>query len=288
MSVIQSISYAQRQRLQFIESVVYWEGLVGRQRVCEAFGVSENHVTRDFAFYRKAFPTNLNYDVSVRAYRPSKGFKPHIASGSSSEYLSLLRSCAETPTLAVVPTIASEVKAYSLPAPTAPLEKRVLREMTRALHQQHGLKIRYQSLTSPDVTTRDVWPHALVFAGFRWHMRAYDSRRGTFVDMVLHRVLSASPIAAESPVNFKSDSAWHSVMNVDVVPTGKLTAEQHSIVAKEYGMKKIDGRWVWRVTLKRCLIPYFLRWLRLDLAEEESYPIALADRRRLQDYLSKR
>lgn len=272
---IDNVNYAQRQRLQFIESVAYWEGLVGRPCVSNVFDVSENHITRDFALYRKSFPGNLDYDVSARAYRPGKGFKPRIGSGSPEEYLSLLRAYLDTRSAAVLPSIGHGVGAICLPPPTAPLDKNVLREITRALHQKRGVLIRYQSLTSPEPVAREIWPHALVFAGVRWHVRGHDTKRDTFIDIVLHRILSASAIDKPCPVSVEDDLDWKEEIDIDIIPAGKLNPSQQAVIAKEYGMVMIDGKWTWRVTLKRCLIPYFLRWLRLDLPEDESYPIVL-------------
>jgi predicted DNA-binding transcriptional regulator YafY len=274
---IDNVNYAQRQRLQFIESVAYWEGLVGRPRVSDVFNVSENHITRDFALYRKSFPGNLDYDVSARAYRPGKGFKPRVGSGSAEEYLSLLRAYLETRSVAVLPSIGHGVDAICLPPPTAPLDKNVLREITRALHQNHGVKIRYQSLTSPEATVREIWPHALVFAGVRWHVRGYDTKRGDFIDFVLHRMLSAAAIDRPCPASVEDDFDWQEVIDVDITPVSTLNADQQAVIAKEYGMTLMNGKWVWRVVLKRCLVPYFLKWLRLDLPENKSYPVTLVD-----------
>jgi len=277
LNMIGKLNYAQRQRLQFIESVAYWEGLVGRPRVSDVFNVSENHITRDFTLYRKTFPGNLDYDVSVRAYRPGKGFRPRIGSGSPEEYLSLLRAYLETRSVAVLPSIGHGVGAVCLPPPTAPLDKSVLREITRALHQKHGVKIHYQSLTSSEAAVREIWPHALVFAGVRWHVRAFDTKRESFTDFVLPRMLSAAAIDTPCPVSAETDHDWKETIDVDVTPVSMLNADQQAVIAKEYGMALIDGKWIWRVPLKRCLVPYFLKWLRLDLPENKSYPVMLVD-----------
>jgi predicted DNA-binding transcriptional regulator YafY len=275
---IENLNYAQRQRLQFIESVALWEGIVGRQRVSRIFDVSENHITRDFALYRKSFPGNLDYDVSARAYRPGKGFKPHIGSGSPEEYLALLRAHLETHSVAILPGIGQgDVAAVCLPAPNAPLNDKVLREITRALHQGHGVKVKYQSLRSPAPVERVIWPHALVFAGVRWHIRAYDSKHGHFGDFTLHRILSATPVPDTTPVSVDRDVDWHEVINIDIRLADTLTDTQKDVLIKEYGMELIGKKWVWRVPLKRCLVSYFLRWLRLDLSETKSYPICLVD-----------
>ena len=89
---VDKLRFAQRQRLTFIESVAFWEGRVDRPRVSGAFNVSENHVTKDFRLYKDAFPGNLQYDETARAYRPTRKFKPRIGKGSAEEYLSLLRA----------------------------------------------------------------------------------------------------------------------------------------------------------------------------------------------------
>jgi predicted DNA-binding transcriptional regulator YafY len=276
MTEIKDVTYAQRQRLQFIEAVAYWEGLVGRPRVAAIFGVSANHITRDFALYRKAFPKNLEYDVTARAYRPGKYFKPYIGSGSPEEYLSLLRTYTETNSLVVNAGIGYEVSATSLPAPATLLDKKILREITRAMHQHYGVKIRYQSLTSPDEAMREIWPHALVFTGNRWHIRAYDTKREKFSDFVLHRILSATLVKSLCMIPMSDDIDWQEMVVVDVTPVAKLNNAQRAVIAKEYGMKLINKKWVWRITLRRCLVPYFIRQYRLDLSEINSYPIALA------------
>lgn len=274
---LDKVTHAQKQRLQFIETVAYWEGMVGRPNVSNIFDVSENHITRDFALYRKSFPGNLDYDVTARAYRPSKNFSPKLGAGSPEEYLALLRAYLDTKSTAVLPSIGHGVEAACLPPSSAPLDKHVLREITRALRQQKGVLIRYQSLTSPAPAAREVWPHALVFAGVRWHIRAYDHKRGIFIDLVLHRVLSAKPVDRPSPFSIAEDIDWQRTVDIDILPASRLNTSQRAVIAKEYGMVEIDGTWTWRVSLKRCLVPYFLRWLRLDLGAEHSYPIELKD-----------
>ncbi len=59
MNDIQSLPFAQQQRLRFIESMVLWEGTVQRQRVCDVFGINPNHVTRDLQIYKQHYPKSL-------------------------------------------------------------------------------------------------------------------------------------------------------------------------------------------------------------------------------------
>jgi hypothetical protein len=73
----------------------------------------------------------------------------------------------------------------------------------------------------------------------------------------------------------EDDADWHESIDIDILPALRLSESQKTVIAKEYGMVKVDQEWIWKINLKRCLVPYFLRWLRLDLGPNESYPITL-------------
>lgn len=283
MKAFGDMKYAQRQRFVFMESVAYWEGAVGRRRIAEVFHITENHVSRDFKRYREEFPNNLDYDLSARTYRPGRRFSPRVGSGSAEEYLSLLRTYLECQSVAVVPTIAEGVAAATLPRPEGILDPAILREITRALSNSKGLTVQYQSLSSPDPSTRAIWPHALVYAGLRWHVRAYDSAREEFIDLVLNRFATAAALDQDPPAPVTQDKDWLSIVTVDVGLSSKLNEHQQAVVAKEYGMVRSKGEWVWHAKVKRCLVPYFRTWLRLDLPEDKSWPLRLINRDQLEE-----
>jgi predicted DNA-binding transcriptional regulator YafY len=272
------LPYAQNQRLQYIESVALWEGLVGRPRVAEVFGVSGNHITRDFTLYRKTFPGNLEYDVTARGYRPGKRFRPRIGNGSAEEYLSLLRAYVETSSVAVLPSVGGEIVAEALPLPKSQYDNDVLREITRAIRQHHGVRLSYQSLRRDKAVARDFWPHALVYTTMRWHVRGYDALRQRYADFTLMRMSDASPSDVRPDGMPDVDSEWETFEAIEVRPAACLAPAQARIVAREYGMTLISGRWVWRVELRRCLVNYFLRALRLDLDASLSFPFEPAPR----------
>ena len=162
--------------------------------------------------------------------------------------------------------------------PPGTINKNVLRDVTRALSRRTGIQVRYQSLSSGDASERTIWPHVLVFDGIRWHVRAYDHKRGEFRDFVLQRLLSTASTEEKSPVSADSDKEWHTFIEAEVVPTRTLGENQRAVIASQFGMKKEKEGWVWRVQLRRGIAPYFLAWLRLDLAEEYSFPIALRNK----------
>jgi hypothetical protein len=285
-SQIDRISFAQKQRLSFIEAVAYWEGTVDRARVSETFQISENHVTKDFRLYKEAFPGNLQYDESYRTYRPSKHFKPHIGKGSAEEYLSLLRMHVEQSHAVTLPLPIGVVAADAPAQPKGQLKPEILNSITRAISSGNGLAISYQSMNSDEPRARKIWPHALVFGGTRWHARAYDEERGGYLDLVLQRVLSAKPLTKKTLLVDQRDREWETTVTIEVIPQKTLTATQAEVVAHEFGMTKKNSQWVWEVRMRECLAGYFIYQYRLDVREDMGRRIELKDPAIAKKYLS--
>lgn len=260
------LSQSQRQRLQFIESCLLWEGALKRKDICEAFGLTLNHVTREITAYRKEHKDNLVYDPESRAWRIGPRFKPAYATGDAGEYLAMLHAYALSGEASVMITAGPVVAAEALPPVTSKIERPVLREVIGALRRSGGVAVKYQSFSDPEPSERTLWPHALVFANERWHVRAYDSRKQRFSDFVLVRILKARPaselVAAAAA---KHDSDWQNKVEIDVIPTAGLSPTQQAVVAREFGMRRQADTWIWKVSLRACLAKYFLRTHRLDL-----------------------
>lgn len=281
-ATFEELGFAQRQRLQYIESVVCWEGSVRRQRVSKLFGVTANHITTDFRRYKKICQGNIRYDEESRTYRPGRNFRPRISSGSPEEYLALLRTYVESRSVAVLPAIGGELAAATLPTPGWRIDRDALRNITLALKAGTGLEVLYQSLRKPDPEPRLIWPHTLVYAGPRWHLRAYDRQRETFRDFVLQRLTSVKPKDEAPPVPASKDVNWVTELTLEVVPNPVLSEHQRAVIGNEYGMDRNGKRWVWPVKLRRCLVPYFIHWNRLDLANPKA-PIVLDNPEKYKD-----
>ncbi len=283
---VEKLRFSQRQRLTYLESVAYWEGAVDRPRISSVFDVSENHVTKDFRLYKDAFPDNLRYDETTRAYRPTRRFKPRIATGTAEEYLSILRGYVERAGSAGTPGLGMVAQVYAMPQPVGSVDKDILNSITRAISSHTGLEISYQSMSKAQPGTRTVWPHALIFTGTRWHARAYDSHYGEFIDLVLQRILSAKPINDHSPVTAFEDGPWNRVVDIEVVPKLKLTPTQSAVVAREFGMTKSGTKWSWTVQMRECLAGYFIIFHRLDVENDARRLIMLRDPSLVTRYLT--
>lgn len=259
-----SLSYAQQQRLRFFEARLLWEGQVNRQDVCAQFRVTPNHFTREVRGYQHYFPDNIWYDISRRTYRPRKKFQARFSTGRPEEYLALLKLYTHNPSPTIMTEMGSPVACEVLGEPQGQVGREVLQEILAAIHGQCGCQIKYQSFSAPSVTTRTVWPHALAWAGYRWHVRAYDAKRKAYVDLVLVRISSASSGDIPLPGDAGEDADWLETEMIEIVPNPDFSISQQGVIAKEYGMEKRPNGYVWPVTLRRCLIPYFLYRYRLD------------------------
>lgn len=264
-TALDNFPYARQERLRFMESVLLWEGLVQRQRVCEVFGVSANHVTKDLKVYEEAHPGGIEFRPRLRGYVAGPKFKPVYASDDPAEYLTLLQAQAETGSSALASLLGTQdLPSAALPSPAHGVDREVLRLLIQAVRAGSGLELLYYSMTSDQPTERTLWPHSLVHTGLRWHARAFDSQRREFRNFALQRMANPKAVADESPESPRTDGDWINLETLEVVPNPRLNAHQKSIVAHEFGMAADGQTFVWTVELRRCLVAYFAQRYALD------------------------
>lgn len=158
---IADIRSAQLQRLRLLESIVYWEGLVRRHRLSEAFGLNVEGVSRDFSLYRDLFPENLAYDPSRKGYVPTSRFMLKLADGSADEYLGMLRLHSEGSTQWLIQGLPGTADTERVPLQPGGINSGDLKEITRAIAAGASLTGMYQSMRAPKPERVHVWPRAL-------------------------------------------------------------------------------------------------------------------------------
>ena len=114
-------------------------------------------------------------------------------------------------------------------------------------------------MTHPDGITRVIHPLAFVFAGRRWHVRAFDEMSGEHRDFNLARIKQAdnAPKSVPTPI----DSDWDDLVHLQLRPHPKLNPSQEQLIRDEL-FNGAAGR---QVTTRRALITYILR--ELEVAE---------------------
>jgi predicted DNA-binding transcriptional regulator YafY len=136
------------------------------------------------------------------------------------------------------------------------------------------------------LTARTLWPHALFFSGEWLYCRAFDAKHQAFRDFALHRMDGARHSDELSPFRPEDDRLWGESTEVLVEPDSRLSPTQQLVVARDYGMTKHRSGWVWKETLRQCMIGYFvaLHWLDVDLKRPRRTRLALRNRDQVERF----
>ena len=79
------LRWSQKQRLEFIEFRLQWEGRVNRSDLINFFAISVPQASLDFAKYRELAPDNAVYDATEKTYIAGSSFAPVLVSNSADD-----------------------------------------------------------------------------------------------------------------------------------------------------------------------------------------------------------
>ena len=130
-----------------------------------------------------------------------------------------------------------------------------------AARRETGLRIVYRSMGTPTGSERTVYPHSLVRAPRRWHMRAWCEERKSFRDFALARIASADPLDTPAPYRRDDDREWNNILELVIVAHPGLSQEQQEMVAAE----NFPGARSRHLNARQCLASYIIQDLRLAL-----------------------
>jgi len=273
-----------KQQFRLLELLLIWEGNVQRKKIADAFGIAINHVTNVIREYERLYPENLKYDQRKKRYSPGNRFKARYCDGTPQEYLGMLKGQLygmKEASLSV--DILSQCTV--LPEPELSVKPNILRTLVMTILSAKQISIRYQSLKEGEPSNRIISPHSFVCAGHRWHVRSFDHAKDEYRDFVLHRILSIGPFHGQK-TEVPPDDDWLNEITLTIIPNPNASEGQRVVIAREYGMKKKAGEFGWEVSLKRCLVPYFVRHMRLDKDGESvrKNPIVLKNKAEVEPY----
>lgn len=252
-------NWSVERRYEFMEFRLYWQGRINRGDLMEAFGISVQQASKDFANYIEGRKSNLTYDKRLRTYLRGKNFKPRYFQPDAAEYFSQLQAVEQ----GLVPEAQSWISFFpgyaATPVPARGVDPQVLRDVLTAIREKAAIKITYQSMSRPEPIARWIEPHALAFDGFRWHARAFCQNDGVFKDFLLSRIVDVGEqgaITAEP----RADEAWHTEVVLEIGPHPDLSENQRRAIELDYGME--GGRA--EIHVRRALLFYALKRLGLD------------------------
>jgi hypothetical protein len=248
-----------RRRLEFIEQRLFWEGKVNRQDLAEAFGISSQQASADFARYLEFAPANATYDRSAKGYVRGPAFAPALAEPDASRYLAHLRLVGDGIVESPMPGLSFMPEFDVVPGPARRIDARVLQAVVEAIREGLEIEISYQSMSRPEPERRWIGPHALAWDGFRWHARAWCPKSRSFKDFVLARM--AGPcVMRDATAGSTKDRNWHGRVRVIIGPHPGLSEGQRKAVEADYAMT--GGVSV--IDVRACFLWYFLRRFGLD------------------------
>lgn len=265
--MLNEIKWATRQRLEYIELMAYYTGVVTRSNLAKAFGLSDVAATKDLKFYSEIAPDNLHYKHNVFGFIPTPAFKEVFADLSPATVLPMIEA---NLTVAGGSSLDSDV--FGIPVdglslPNRLPDKTVLSQVTRAIHRHKKLQVSYHSLSKNDSNKdRVIEPHALVNTGFRWHVRAYNEDTFDFRDFVLSRFEDAHcrDELAESSAQYDDD--WVEIINLQLAPHPNLDDKNRTSLLIDYGA---ENDFI-EIRIRRALIGYLLQQLSVDTTEDYS------------------
>ena len=262
--------WAARERLRFIERVVYWRGSVRRDEVAGAFNLSAHQISADLQKYQELCPGVLVYNLRRKCYEGAADMRCRLHEPRLEEALAMFlepeggwEASAMGGGMAGRPSAVGRV---GLPVRQA--APGVERRIFLAVILKRKVRVIYRSVHGAG---KEAWrwisPEAFGHDGYRWHVRAWCGNDAKFKDFVLSRIQEAEfPIepAGELPV----DEAWESWETLHLVPNPDFTPEQQAGLFLDYDIPS-EGL---ELKVRRAMLDYTLEHLRLPGAPWKGKP----------------
>jgi len=259
--MLNDIKWSTRQRLQHIELMAYYTGIITRSDLAHAFAISDAAATKDLKLYNELTPDNLIYRHNVFGFVPSDNFQPQFSKLTPAEVLPVIAA-----NLAAAGTPYDNQSLYGIPVESLPLparlpERAVLAQILRAIKQGRKLAVSYHSLSDRETPQERVLePHALANTGLRWHLRAYNEETYDFRDFVLSRFTAAQMLAETAESSTQYDDDWSEIVILQLSPHPQLSAQKRARLLIDY--QNENG--LIEVPVRRALIGYLLQHLAVD------------------------
>ena len=264
---VNGIKRATQQRMQYIELMAYYTGVVTRSDVAKAFGISDAAATKDLKFYSQIAPDNLIYKHNVFGFVPTTHFQEMFTELEPQYVLPLISANLPFIGETIEQNRLYGVSTEQLPLPQRLPGKKIVAQVIRAIKQKTKLSLVYSSLSDRNSSeSRIIEPHSLVNTGLRWHVRAYCEDTYDFRDFVLSRVQQAQQLSEKAESNPEYDDDWMEPINLQLTPHPNLSEDKRQILMTDYAAKND----VIEFTVRRALLAYVLQRMSVDTTKDHS------------------
>lgn len=261
ISEIEKLTFAQKQRLSFIDFCLLFKGSINRKELTEKFEMGMANATRDLTLYKELAPQNIDFNAKDRTYLQAKKFSPLFSYNSKQTLAKLSHKISDG---------FDGVMEVAFPV-DAPLQLNVpdifiVAKTVQAVLKGKAISIIYTSLSSGS-KAREIVPHTIIDNGLRWHVRGYDRKTNSFRDFVLTRI-SKVTLLDKQVEEFETaieDNQWMRKMDLHIVPH-PTNVQFPQAIELDYGMEK----GILQLTIRAALVGYLLRRWNVDCTKEGS------------------
>lgn len=252
-------SFAQKQRLAYIDFKLYFTGMVTRSEIVSHFELGLAAATRDLKFYKENAPENMAYDNVAKKYFITTQFKPVFKHDSRITLIKLANNISDG-----FDAIGDTSFPIESPSSLNLPDIDIIAKLSQAIINNKPISVIYTSLSSGS-GARELVPHSIVDNGLRWHLRAFDRKSKSFRDFVLTRitkvtVLAQKPLPEEDKLE---DNQWMRIVPLQIVPHPK-NVEYPTAIKLDFGMD--NG--VLDINVRAAMAGYLLRRWNVDCSEK--------------------
>ena len=276
--MLENLSFAQKQRLAYIDFCLLFKGAIYRQDLIKRFEVGLSAGSRDFNIYKDLAPDNLSYDASEKRYFQTPEFKPLFEHDATRTLVKLANDISDG-----FDAIGDMHFPVESPSSLNIPDIFIVARLVQAILNNKAISVIYTSLSSGS-GARELVPHAIVDNGQRWHVRAFDRKSQSFRDFVLTRIskvtIKTTPDQHELANN---DKAWQRLIPLQLVPHPTNVAYPTAI-EMDYGMENSQLL----IEVRAAMAGYLLRRWNVDCTERATlkgaeYQLWLQNRFTLRD-----
>lgn len=233
-------------RLEFMESVLVYEGQISNERLRDQFGIKQVQASRMLAEVRQLHPTTVERGPAGQngTWVALSKFTPKVFSGDFNRYMQIAGANG-------APVEDTRVDFTEV----CPL---LFRALVSAIRDSAGVEVLYTSMTTPKGAERTLYPHTFVRGGRRWHVRAFDSLRGEYRNFNLGRMTMRGMAPSPEP-SLPPDEEWEEQIEVSLCPHPHLPSPQSEVISQEL----FGGAALLIVPTRRALLPFVLQDMRV-------------------------
>lgn len=256
--MLEELSFAQKQRLAYIDFSLMFKGSIFRLDLINRFEVGLSAGSRDFKLYKEFAPHNFEYNTQQKRYFQTPDFKPLFVHDAKRTLMKLANDISDG--FDAVGDIHFPIEASSnLNVP----DIFIVARLVQAILNNKAVNITYTSLSS-GAGERELVPHAIVDNGLRWHLRAYDRKSQSFRDFVLTRISKVTIMETPEQVELATqDADWQRLVPLVLVPHPK-NIEHPIAIEMDYGME--NGELL--LNVRAAMAGYLLRRWNVDCTEQ--------------------